>query len=282
MQMELYVIIISVIIMISTVWIFFHTVTDNKPKEFIVTKLEDEKKLVKSSELVKKKKEIYYKFNTHAIKLNLYPKSKFGNYRIEEIYQEIIIDNYWLDEPFHTEFSKILKFYGSNNLWIKDPKSREIIMNVRDNTNKIKKHISMNILALNEVLYSVIIEVCSSLKDKKEFTKYDIQNSILSASIYILSESGEIEFICQTLGIKYINKDDLRFALIDKIYENLSSETKIIIAQNNFIDSINFTSIYDEILFNVNQYPYTFSRDEPKIPTIKLLPYIVKKQLISI
>ena len=282
MQFWLYAIGISISIVLSMVWIFSHTMkVSRKKKELLAVKVKDEKNRIKAPEIIKKK-EIYYQLNTHAIKLNLYPKSHFKNYIVEEIYQKIVIDNYWLEEPFHTEFSKLLQFIGSNKLWIKDPKSREIIINTRDNTDKLSKKTSMNVLSLTEVLESVLLELLLDFKRKKIFNKYEIQNAILSASIYVLSESGEIDSICQTLGIVYSDKKSLRYALVDKICENLSYKTKNIIVKNDFLNTISIVKIYDEVLLNSNQYPYTFSNDKPTVPVIRLLPYRPKKQLISI
>jgi len=282
MQLSLYIMGVSVLIVLSIVWIFFYIMeASRKKRELLAVKSEDEKNRLKVPETIKKK-EIYYQLNTHAVKLNLYPKSHFKNYIVEEIYQKIVIDNYWIEEPFHTEFSKLLQFIGSNKLWIQDPKSREIIINTRDNSDKLSRQTSMNVLALTEVLESVIYGLLLDFKRKKILNKKDIQNAILCASIYVLSESGEIDFICQTLGIVHSDKKSLRYALIDTIYENLSLKTKSIIVENDFLNAIAISKIYAEVLFNANQYPYVFSRDKPTVRVIKLLPYTPKKQLISI
>lgn len=282
MQLYLYIIGISIPVILIMVWIYFHTMeVRRKKKELLVAELEDEKNRVQVPKIIKKK-ERYYQFNTHAIKLKLYPKSHFKNYIVEEIYQKIVIDNYWLEEPFHTEFYKILQFIGSNKLWIKDPKTREIIINIRDNNDKLSKKTSMNVLALTEVLESVLYGLLLDLKRKKIFNKNDLQNAILSASVYVLSESGEIDFICKILGIVYSDKKSLRYSLVDTIYENISFEIKNKIVKGDFLNFTSITKIYNEVLFNSNQYPYTFSKDEPIAPAIRLLSYTPKKELISI
>ena len=272
------------------IWFFFHIKEEKrkrikkanqKEKELLVAAIEAEKKQLKASHYVKKK-EIFFQLNTDAIKLNLYPKSYFGNFIIARLYQEIVIANYYLDEPFHTEFSKLLQFIGTNELWIKDPRSREIIINTRDNINKICKKISMNVLDITEVLNSVVYKVYAGLKAEHIFTKKDIQNCILSASIFVLSKSGEIDLICEILGITSTNEKSLQYGLIDKICENFDDRTKKIIIENTFLEYIGFDKIYDDIVFNSYSYPYTFPVDEQPSRAINLLPCPPKKQLRSI
>ncbi|RLA83503.1 MAG: hypothetical protein DRG78_04220 [Epsilonproteobacteria bacterium] len=248
MQLWLYIIGVSVLVVLFIVWIFFYTMeASRKKRELLAVKVEDEKDRIKAPKIIKKQ-EIYYQLNTHAIRLNLYPKSHFKNYIVEEIYQKIVIDNYWLEEPFHTEFYKMLQFIGSNKLWIKDPKTREIIINTRDNNDKLSKKTSMNVLALNEVLESILYGLLLDLKRRKIVNKKDIQNAILSASIYVLSKSGEIDFICQNLGVTYSDRESLRYALVDKICENILLETKNKIVKDDFLNFTSITKIYNEVL----------------------------------
>jgi hypothetical protein len=227
----------------SSIWFYYHIKKEKrkiierdnqKKKELLDKEREAEKKLLEASQAVSEK-EVYYQLNTDTVKLDLYPKSYFGNFNIARLYQKILIDNYWIEEPFYTEFSKLLQFIGANELWIKDPKSREIIINTRDNANKICKKVSMNILDLTEVLESLIYKVYSGLKAEHIFTKQDIQNSILSASIFLLSKSGEIDSICQILDISYSDEKELRYKLVNKICKNLSNRTKMITVETNFL-----------------------------------------------
>jgi len=280
--MQIYLYLFGIGIFSSIVWFLFHTIAINKKKKvFLPIKREEEINSVEPPKQMKKKKEIFYQLNTDAIRLNLYQKSSFNNYIIINIYRDIVVDNYWINEPFHSEFSNLLQFIGNNNLWIKDPKSREIIMNVRDDDDRINKQISINVLALTEVLHAVIKEIYLSLKDKN-ISKYTVQNNILSASIYVLSEAGDMSFICQILGVAYLDKTSLRYTLANKIYENLTAKSKIKIVENHFLNSIDFTKIYDEVIFNAKKYPYTFSKERPKKTEIRLLSHTPKKQLMSI
>lgn len=293
-----YIIIAFIIVGLTVVWIFFRTMATNqkqreeeekkkieeanqRKKEILNAVIEEEKRQLKKSQMAQKK-EVFYQLNTHEIKLNLYPKSYFGDFRIFRLYREIVIDNYWLNEPFHTEFSRLLQFIGSNKFWLKDPKSREVISNIRDDNNQICKNISMYVLDLIDVLDSVIKKVYSELINKELLTKKDLQNSILSASIYVLSESGDISSISKTLRFKYVEKKDLQYALVDIICTNLSVKTKMMIVENNFLNDIFFTKIYNEILFNFYAHLYTFPVNGEPSRTINLLPYPPKKQLMSI
>ena len=284
MKVEL--LIISMLVILFLVWIYFYIKVSKRKKDekYLAEKQEAQYKYFQDlkEKTNKQKKVIYYKLNTHAIKLSLYPNSYFKNYNMEELYQKIIVKSYWLNEPFHSEFSKILQLIGSNNLWINDSESREIIMNIRDNKDIIKKQISTNVLDLSEVLNDVISKIYLILKNKKLFNKSEIQNSILAASIYVLSGSGEIDYICKSLGINYPNQDNLYFTLVDKIYTSLTQNSKQIVVQNYFVNSSFFKKIYNEIIFNSYKYPYTYSIDGSKESTIRLLEHVPKKQLLSI
>lgn len=229
-----------------------------------------------------KKIEVFYQLNTAPIKLSLYHSSNFRHYHIEYLYQKIVIDNYWINEPFHTEFSKILKFIGNNDLWIKSSKSKEIIVNTRDKDDEIIKKICINVLSLNEVLRDVILETNNSLKKRINLNKYHIQNIILSASIYVLSRSGEIDKICQILNIKYLNEEELLYGLTDKIYEDFIDESKKTIAPTTSGNFQFIVQTYEEIIENIREYPNTISIGESPQNTIKMLPHTLKKQLISI
>jgi len=276
--------IIILVLIVSIIWYFYYRIRENqKKKELLARKLAYVKiKKIEIPEKIEKKKEIFYELNTHPIKLSLYSKSCFHNYGLARIYQNIVVKTYWLNEPFHSEFSKLLQFIGSNNLWIRDPKTREIIINVRDNNNKLSKKISMTVLSLSEVLEDTLNELILYLKRQNIYAQYDIQNAILSASIYILSQSGEIDIISKTLGIIYSDQEGLQSALIEKICGDISSETKNNLIYNDYLNSIPIKEIYNQILFDSKQYPYTFSVDNPTTPVIKLLSYLPKKQLISI
>ena len=45
-------------------------------------------------------------------------------YRSNNIYEKIIVKNYWIDEPFHSSFVKILYCISENDFWIKSLKSQ--------------------------------------------------------------------------------------------------------------------------------------------------------------
>jgi len=276
--------IIILVLIVSIIWYFYYrTRVNRKKKELLARKLAYvEIKKIEIPEKIEEKKEIFYQLNTHPIKLNLYSKSCFQNYSLIRIYQKIVVKTYWLNEPFHSEFSKLLQFIGNNNLWIRDPKTREIIINVRDNNNKLSKKISMTVLSLSEVLEDTLDDLMLYLKRQNIYVQDDIQNAILSASIYVLSQSGEIDIVSKTLGIKYSDQEGLQSALIEKICENISLETKNNLIYNDYLNSIPIKKIYNQILFNSKQYPYTFSVDNPTTPVIKLLSYLPKKQLLSI
>jgi len=273
---------ISLIIIIALIWRVFHiTAIKNMKKKFLDEEIEANRKMI-IEPLEVKKKEVFYKLNVYMVRLNLYSKSSFSSYEMKNLYQNMVIDTYWLNEPFHSDFSRILQFIGVNNLWIKDPKSREIITNIRDRNNKINKQILMNVLDLGEVINGVVTEVYSNLNKRLFYNKYEMQDRILAAAIYVLIKAEEIEFVCKILKIEYTNEEGLRHNLVGRFYENLSTEKKDEITQNGFFNSSFIISIYEEVLFNSNQYPYTFSTTEASKCTVTLLPYRSEKQLMNI
>jgi len=273
---------ISLIITTVLIWRVFHVKAIKKMKKKLLYEEIEAKRKIVIQPVEVKKKEVFYKLNVYMVRLNLYSKSSFSSYEMKNLYQNMVIDTYWLNEPFHSDFSIILQFVGANNLWIKDPKSREIITNIRDRNNKINKQILMNVLDLGEVINGVVTEVYSNLNKRLFYNKYEIQDRILAAAIYVLIKAKEIEFVCKILKIEYTNEVGLRHNLVGRFYENLSTEKKDKITQNDYFNSSFIISIYEEVIFNSNQYPYTFSTTEPSKCTVTLLPYTPKKQLMSI
>jgi len=230
--------------------------------------------------IIEEKPEKEYELNVNFVKFDLFPRSTFHDYFIKRLYTKIIVNNYWIAEPFHSKFTQLLCFIDQNELWIKSQKSKEIVLNIRDKNNQIKKSISMKVVDLREVLFQVCSKIISITKPILKSSQ--IQHILLSAVIFILEKSGQIRFICQNQKIDYKSKDAIYDCLVNIFF---TESSKDVIDSLSPINNSNYKLIKDtseEIILNSEEYPNSIydQNDEQKIEyKLSILP---KKKLISI
>ena len=70
-----------------------------------------------------------YALQTHKVKYLLFD-TKIELKYLSDLYQIIIINNYWISQPFHDKFYEFLKIIDANNFMIIDPNSKIISMNI--------------------------------------------------------------------------------------------------------------------------------------------------------
>ena len=93
---------------------------------------------VQDSKIAEKKPERVYPLQTHNIKYWLYnPSYSLRTYGLIGLYNDLIIKNLWINEPFHSKFYEILMVLDKNEFMIADPHSRVITMNVRGKDNQL-------------------------------------------------------------------------------------------------------------------------------------------------
>lgn len=128
----------------------------------------------------------FYNLNTHYIKYKVYENHEFISFETKSLYDKIILKNLWINEPFHSTFFKILQLLDSNKFMIKDPGSKVLVLNIRDENNKMIKSKSYQVFDLKEVLHYVLSHC---LDDVLRFRKHDAQRIILAIFIFIFQQS---------------------------------------------------------------------------------------------
>ena len=114
---------------------------------------------------IEKEPEKIYELQTHKVKYQIYDYSKNLTYEFRDLYVDIVLNNLWINEPFHSTFYKVLILFDKDELMIKDKNSKILTLNVRDqySNNMIvsksyqvfssKRIVKMTLLkALNEIL----------------------------------------------------------------------------------------------------------------------------------
>ncbi len=230
--------------------------------------------------IIEEKPEKEYELNVNFVKLTLFSRSTFHDYFIKKLYTKTIVNNYWISEPFHSKFTQLLYFIDQNELWIKSPKSKEIVLNMRDKNNQIQKSTSLKVINLREVLYKVCEEILSVTKSILQPSQ--IQHMLLSTVIFILEKSGQIRFICQNKKIDYKNKNAVYSCLVNIFFTESSKDVIDSISPINNSNHKLIKNISEEIIFNSQEYPNTIYEQNNKQEIEYKLSILPEKKLISI
>lgn len=220
--------------------------------------------------------EIFYELNTHDIKISLYSASTFSNYKMRNIYEKIIVKNYWIDEPFHSSFVKILYCISENDFWIKSLKSKEIIINFRDLDDKELRDTALHVLDLREVLCDVIVEVDRCVH--RFLTKQDTYILLLSSMIYTISKCGNLN----TLLEKKDDDIDMLALLIEIFCIEFSEEIKNKIIPTNNINLNLIEKVYNAAIERAKEYPNYLGDNSAQKKEIKMLQNLQQKRLLTV
>lgn len=259
---------------------FFFATAENK--EVLEKKIMQEilkEEVVKEEiveDVIKKEVEIFYQLNVENIKLDLYPLSTFSHYQIRSSYRQIVLDNYWINEPFHTKFTKILYYVNGEEFWIKSPNSKEIILNMRGPNGEILKINSLKVLDLKEVVFNLTIEILKIKNQTKGFlSKENVQNILLPSLIYTLSK-------CGNLDVETTDENEIINILIEIFFSDFSEESKRAIVPKNNLNFEVIVQIFERSIGRAREYPNTiYSKNETE-KIVKKLQSFPKKRLISI
>lgn len=222
-----------------------------------------------------KVKEIFYEMNTHGIRINLYPAATFSNLKMRNLYRKIIVNNYWIDEPFHSSFVKILYCIGENDFWIKSPKSKEIIINFRDLDDKELNDIALHVLDLIEVLCDVVVEVDRYVH--KILSKQNVHILLLSSMIYTISKCGNLNILIEK------KEDDIEIwaSLIQIFCSEFSEEIKNKIIPTNNINLRLIEQVYNAAIERAKEYPNYLGDNDAQKKEIKMLQNFQQKRLLT-
>lgn len=251
-------------------------VIENIPKNDYLQE-EPEIQKIEAEEIQEEKiEEIFYELNTHDIKISLYPSSTFSNNKMRNLYEKIIVNNYWIDEPFHSSFVKILSCTSENDFWIKSLESKEIIINFRDLDDKEMRDTALHVLDLREVLCDVVSEVDRYVH--KILTKQNIHILLLSSMIYAISKCDNLNNIIEK------KEDDIETwaALIEIFCNEFAEEIKNKIIPTNNINLNLIEKVYNAAIERANEYPNYLGDNDSQKKEIKMLQNFQQKRLLTV
>ena len=128
-----------------------------------------------------------YQLQTHNIKYWLYnPSYSFRSYGLIGLYNDFVVKNLWINEPFHSKFYEILMILDKNEFMIVDPHSKVIRMNVRGEDNKMTTSKSFQVFATRDI---VVATFSNAMSDIVRFDKHDAQNIAIAMCVIALEQS---------------------------------------------------------------------------------------------
>lgn len=140
-----------------------------------------------SNDFIEKEPEKIYQLQTHKVKYLIYDYSKNLTYEFTDLYVNIILNNLWINEPFHSIFYKLLILFDKDEFIIKDKNSKVLTLNTRDkysNTMIVSK--SYQVFSSKKILKITLLK---ALNEIIKFRKDDAQNIILAICIITLQKS---------------------------------------------------------------------------------------------
>lgn len=139
------------------------------------------------SKILEKKPEPVYQLQTHKVKYWLYnPAYGLITYGLIGLYNELVVKNLWINEPFHSKFYEILMVLDKNEFMIIDPHSRVITMNVRGRDNKVSTSKSFQVFATKDIIEATLQ---NAMSDIVRFNKHDAQHIVLAICVIALEQS---------------------------------------------------------------------------------------------
>lgn len=179
------------------------------------------------------KPEQFYQLNVNKIKYLLYHPKKEGLDEIEYLYKRVVIENLWINEPFHSKFYDFLIMINDNELMIIDPTAIVITINTRGSHNQTQKSKTYQVYDTKQIIEFTIFDC---IHDIRKFNKNDAQNILLSIMIFILKMS--VHYLSHNVPndiIKELLKDYEHNNLIEYILELVEENDEEIIFIKNSI-----------------------------------------------
>jgi hypothetical protein len=174
----------------------------------------------------------YYLFDTIILRKEL-----------KSIYQRLIKNNLWLNEPFHSKLFELLLILNSNSFMIPDPNSRIITMYYNGKTSK-----SFQVFSTIDVIDFVIEDTTFKINT---FSKHDAQNITLAIFIIAIEKS-----------LHYKSKIDSK-NIIDKLLKEYKCKEyvyciiNLIKDENTTLDFVNDS--FNIAIYLCKTYPYNTS-----------------------
>jgi len=201
-----------------------------------------------------------YQLNTHKIRLTLY------NFRRDlkkfiDLYELVIVENYWVNEPFYSQFYELLIDMEKNEFMIVDQNAKVITMNLRNYNNQVQTSKAYEVYSSADIVESVIQ---TSMQDILQFKKYDAQNIVIAICVFVLEKSTH--YLSKEVSQNIIN--DLLSTYVYAL--DIRKIVKLIKEENSSVSFI--VKAFKDALMITETYPYTDSEVPKQLQLPKKLP----------
>ncbi len=217
-----------------------------------------------STNLIEKELVKIYQLQTHKVKYLIYDYSKNLTYQFRDLYIDIVLNNLWMNEPFHSTFYKLLILFDKDELMIRNKNSKILTLNIRDKySNNMIASNSYQVFSSKKILNMTLLK---SINEIIKFNKNDAQNIILAICIITLQKS--LHFSNGKISNDFINE------LLTTNVKNIITMIKDKHPQLLFIE--------DSFLFaflNTRTEPYN---DSEELSFVKIPVNLPKKVLTQI
>jgi len=206
------------------------------------------------------------------IKYNYYLPSTFNHAQTRALYANIIVSNIWIEEPFHTVFTSILKFLEENDDCIKSESTSTIKIKIAKTNESANAY---KVYSVKELIFMTVDEVYRQIKT--EYNTKDIQIILLATLLFKINLLRSMSFVYD--DINDINCADI---FLDK-FENSKKVLYVIKQIMQETEQFNFVNIiFQNSKKFATEFPYEDSHESQKnlLTLSKYIPNI-KKNLID-
>ena len=254
-----------VLLLIWLAWLFFPSQSRNKKPQIenAIQVIEGEAPLSAPP--------VMYQLNTDLICYKLYSVRHLRQ-ETQMLYKKVILQNLWINEPFHSTFFKLLLILNENYFFIRDPFSKVITSNLRNDSNLMIKVESYSVLSVLEIIAYCMGNCMSEIN---KFRKNDAQNITFALMLLVLQKSE---------NMTDVDLLDMKKHLFEN-YPNANLVEHILYLFKHHDERFEFIPlIYDLAVKHLNRYPYVAGTAKPKLcsnaiilppKTLQSLPYSV-------
>jgi hypothetical protein len=207
-----------------------------------------------------------YRLQTHTIRYWLYRNGL--SHIINGLYQDVVVSNLWINEPFHSKLYEILFLLDRNEFMIPDPTSKVFTLHMKNNKGEVETSKSYQVFSTQKILESVLSQTITSII---KYPKTDAQNIVISICIIVIEQS--IHYRSQENSKKV-----LKHILHD--YEHIAKVKHIIDLINIGNSSFKFIQTAFTEAFNyVETEPYNDSQTLPVLQIVHKLPQKILREI---
>jgi len=251
------------VLVVSVLFIFYKTYRfyANKSEKKIEPKQAQSLEKKQNIEKIPKEPEQIYRLQTHKMKYLLYDARSDLKSDLKYLYYEVIVNNFWINEPFHSKFYEILLMFDRNELMVVDKNTKVITMNIRDSNNKMIKSKAYQVFEAKNIVEVTIDEAMS---DILRFEKQEAQTIVIAICIIVLEKS-----------LHYLSREMPQWIIADllKNYEH-ANDVKCILDLNDKKDHRLFfvQKAFQEAFQICETEPYNDSETSDPFYILKKLP----------